>query len=164
MDRSSERLLERRQRAQMALSEDGEKTQMIPGNLEILCLGTIALLLLLLAFLIVLALLKRATGAPEIPGRLLTREKASPMSVDTVMKLNYYYPLPEGFAYTEDEDGAPTVVRVDDGISLPHTVEADRLTFEEPYLREDGTGVLRTYEVFRRGHYTSVDQPVTHEA
>jgi hypothetical protein len=80
----------------------------------------------------------------------LTNGNAPPATLDTVFKLNYYFPLPDGFAYTEDETGTPTIVRIEDGLSLPYKVSQNRLTFEEPYLRPDGTVATCSHEVYRR--------------
>ena len=120
---------------------------MILGNLETLCLSIFVLLLILLITLFALALLKRPR---QVPGRYLKREDAPPLPLDTVFKLNHYFPLPNGFAYTEDDNGAPIIVRIDDGLVLPYRMEEALLIFEEPYLRPDGKTGTRTHELFRQ--------------
>lgn len=117
------------------------------GSLEMLCPAIFILLLILLAALIVLALLKKPR---EIPGRFLTPDDAPPLAFDTVFKLHHYFPLPEGFAYTEDDDGTPTIIRLDDNLPLPYTVEEERLIFAEPYRRPDGSTGTRTHELQRQ--------------
>jgi len=120
---------------------------MILDNLDTLCPATFVLLLILLAALIAISRLNKPR---DIPGRLLSREDAPPISFDSALQLNHYFPLPDGFAYTEDDDGAPTIVRIEDGLSLSYTVEEDLLTFEEPYVRPDGTVATRIHKLSRQ--------------
>ena len=124
---------------------------MILGGLETLCLGVVFLLLLVLAALFNLALL----GQPrQIPGRFLTRDDASPVTLDTAFKLGHYFPLPPGYAFTERDDGTPIVVRIDDQLPLKFTVADELLTFEELYIRSDGTTGTRRHKVARGRNYS----------
>lgn len=120
---------------------------MILDNLDTLCPATFVLLLILLAALLVISRLNKPR---DIPGRLLSREDAPPITFDSALQLNHYFPLPDGFAYTEDEDGTPTIVRIQDGLTLPYTVEEELLTFEEPYVRTDGTVATRSHKLSRQ--------------
>jgi hypothetical protein len=71
--------------------------------------------------------------------------------VKTVADLGRLYPLPTGFAYREDAQGVPYVHRASDGKRFKFLVEADLLTFDEPYTRENGKTGYKTMEVFKRG-------------
>lgn len=120
---------------------------MILGNLDTLCPAIFILLLVLLAALLAISRLNKPR---DIPGRLLSREDAPPLTFDSALQLNHYFPLPDGFAYTEDDDGTPTIVRIEDGLTLPYTVQEDLLTFDEPYVRPDGTVATRTHKLSRQ--------------
>lgn len=120
---------------------------MILDNLDTLCPATFVLLLILLVALLAISRLNKPR---DIPGRFLSRDDAPPLRFDSALQLNHYFPLPDGFAYTEEDDGTPTIVRIEDGLTLSYTVDEDRLTFEEPYLRPDGTIATRTHKLSRQ--------------
>ena len=72
--------------------------------------------------------------------------------VKTVADLERYYPLPAGFEYQETEAGVPEVVRVGHDDRYKFLIEADMLTFDQPYTRKDGRTGSKTTEVIKRSH------------
>ena len=124
---------------------------MILGGLETLCLGVVFLFLLVVAAFVNLALL----GQPrEISARYLTQNDTPPVTLNTAFQLDYYFPLPPGFAYTDLEDGTPIIVRIDDQLPLNYRLTGALLTFEEPYVRPDGTTGQRQYRISRQPNYS----------
>ncbi len=70
--------------------------------------------------------------------------------VKTFADLERYYPLPAGFEYQKTEAGVPGVVRVGHDGWYKFLIEADMLTFDQPYTRKDGRTGSKTTEVIKR--------------
>jgi hypothetical protein len=71
--------------------------------------------------------------------------------IRTFTDLGRHYPLPPGFVYIQEEGQPPAIVRSADGRRYSFLIEEGLLTFNDPYIREDGRTGYKTTEVFRRG-------------
>jgi hypothetical protein len=80
---------------------------------------------------------------PDFP---LGKNIITDQDIKTVADLEYYYQLPAGFEYRQEE-GVPVIVRVEDGAKFSFLIEAEMLTFDEPHLLEDGRTASKTTEV-----------------
>ena len=89
----------------------------------------------------------RMQAKPSFP---LGDNIVSDPDVKTVADLGRLYPLPAGFAYRQDGQGAPYVYRASDGTRFKFLIEAGLLTFDEVYTRENGKTGYKTTEVFKR--------------
>ena len=72
--------------------------------------------------------------------------------IKTLANLKRYYPLPAGFEYQETAEGVPGVVRVGHDEWYKFLIEADMLTFDQPYTRKDGRTGYKTTEVIKHSH------------
>ena len=70
-------------------------------------------------------------------------------SIKVFADLGRYYPLPAGYEYHRDTQGAPYILRKSDGQGLNFLIEESLLTFNEPYSGESGKTVFKTIEVFK---------------
>lgn len=61
-----------------------------------------------------------------------------------------YYPLPAGHAYQVDAHGVPGITRQSDGARFTFLIEAQMLTFNEPYTKPNGQRAFKTTEVIKR--------------
>lgn len=74
----------------------------------------------------------------------------SDADIRTFADLARFYPLPAGLEYRQLDQGVPTIVRQADGRQFTFLIEADLLTFDEPYAKPDGKIAYKTTEVFKR--------------
>ncbi len=86
-------------------------------------------------------------GKPDFP---LGDNIVTDADIKTIDDLEHYYPLPPGFEYRVTAAGVPQVVRSRDGhVYNRFVIEADMMTFDEPYTRSDGRIGYQTTEVIK---------------
>lgn len=122
---------------------------MFLGGLETLCMSAFVLALLLFAGLFALALFSKPR---HVPSRELRSSETPPATPTSAFQLSHYFPLPEGYAYAEEADGTPRIVRLEDDRTLSFTVGDDLLTFEDPPPNRRGQSAPRR-QVRRRSRH-----------
>lgn len=86
---------------------------------------------------------------PDFP---LGENLISDVDIKAFSDLSLYYPLPAGFEYRQTGIGVPMIVHLVDAKEFKFLIEASMLTFDEPYIREDGRTAYKTTEVIKRSN------------
>jgi hypothetical protein len=90
---------------------------------------------------------QRPQVKPDFP---LGANIISDADIKTFADLTHHYPLPAGFEYQQTDEGVPVIVRRSDAARFDFLIEAEMLTFNEPYTKPDGKTAYKTTEVFKR--------------
>ena len=70
--------------------------------------------------------------------------------IKTIEDMQHHYILPQGYVYRIREDGSPYILRSADSMEFKILVEAELMTFDEPYNRGDGRIGYKTTEIFKK--------------
>ncbi|MBN1936143.1 MAG: hypothetical protein JW934_15855 [Anaerolineae bacterium] len=91
----------------------------------------------------------RPTAPPSKPDFPLGDSIVTDADIKSLDDLQRYYPLPHGFEYQITAEGVPQVIRSDGYVYDRFVIEADMMTFDEPYPMANGRTGYKTTEVIK---------------